>query len=126
MRVSRQTGKRAAVRHPVAGSVVVIGLYVALLTLAINDHVLKGGGLLPGWLTGKLSDFAGLVVLPVVLAVLLRVRSRITRHGGTDLDAPDEWMRWFEDGEPAQETREGALFVEKKVKYEEDGDVLWA
>ena len=58
--------------------------------------------------------------------VLLRVRSRITRHGGTDLDAPDEWMRWFEDGEPAQETREGALFVEKKVKYEEDGDVLWA
>ena len=27
---------------------------------------------------------------------------------------------------PPQETREGALFVEKKVKYEEDGDVLWA
>lgn len=50
---------------------------VALLTLAINDHFLKGGGLLPGWLTGKLSDFAGLVVLPVVLAVLLRVRSRL-------------------------------------------------
>lgn len=58
--------------------------------------------------------------------VLLRVRQRITRHGGTDLDAPDSWMRWFEDGQPEQEAREGALFVEKKVKYEDDGDVLWA
>jgi DNA helicase HerA-like ATPase len=58
--------------------------------------------------------------------VLLRVRSRITRHGGTDLDAPDEWMRWFDGGGAEQDTRAGALFVEKKVKYEEDGDVLWA
>jgi DNA helicase HerA-like ATPase len=58
--------------------------------------------------------------------VLLRVRQRITRHGGVDLDAPDAWLRWFEDGQPEQEARDGALFVEKKVKYEEDGDVLWA
>ena len=58
--------------------------------------------------------------------VLLRVRTRITRHGGTDLDAPDAWLRWFDEGEPEQEARDGALFVEKKVKYEEDGDVLWA
>lgn len=43
--------------------------------LAVNDHVLKGAGLLPGWLTGKLSDFAGLVVAPVVLAAILRVRT---------------------------------------------------
>ncbi len=46
----------------------------ALVTLALNDHVLKGAGVLPGWLTGKLSDVAGLVVLPVVLAVVFRVR----------------------------------------------------
>lgn len=32
----------------------------ALLVLVVNDHVLKGSGLLPGVITGKLSDFAGL------------------------------------------------------------------
>jgi hypothetical protein len=50
---------------------------VSLLLLVLNDHFLKGGGLLPGWLTGKLSDVAGLVVAPVVLAVLLRTRSKV-------------------------------------------------
>lgn len=58
--------------------------------------------------------------------VLLRVRQRITRHGGIDLDAPDAWRRWFDEGGPEQEARDGALFVEKKVNYEADGDVLWA
>ena len=36
---------------------------VSLGVLVANDHFLKGSGLLPGWLTGKLSDLAGLVVL---------------------------------------------------------------
>ena len=40
----------------------------ALIALVFNDHVWKGVG--PGWLTGKLSDVAGLVVLPVALAAL--------------------------------------------------------
>lgn len=48
----------------------------ALALLVLNDHALKGSGLLPGWLTGKLSDFAGLLVAPAVLASLLRVTSR--------------------------------------------------
>ncbi|MEZ4438398.1 MAG: myxococcus cysteine-rich repeat containing protein [Polyangiaceae bacterium] len=48
----------------------------SLALLALNDHVLKPGALLPGVLTGKLSDFAGLVVAPALFAVLLRVRSR--------------------------------------------------
>ncbi len=48
----------------------------ALALLAVNDHLLKGSGHLPGWLTGKLSDFAGLVVAPALLAVLLRLSSR--------------------------------------------------
>jgi len=48
----------------------------ALALLAINDHLLKGSGHLPGWLTGKLSDFAGLVVAPALLATLLRLSSR--------------------------------------------------
>ncbi len=49
---------------------------VSLGVLVANDHFLKGSGLLPGWLTGKLSDLAGLVVAPVLLAALLRARTR--------------------------------------------------
>ncbi len=45
-----------------------------LLALALNDHVLKASGTWPE-LSGKLSDFAGLLVAPLVLAWLLRVRS---------------------------------------------------
>jgi hypothetical protein len=56
-----------ALRHPL--------FWGALAILLLNDHVLKGAGVLPGALTGKLSDFAGLLVAPVVLASLLRVRS---------------------------------------------------
>ena len=41
----------------------------ALSVLAANDHVLKTAA--PGVVTGKLSDIAGLVVLPVLLSVLL-------------------------------------------------------
>lgn len=40
-----------------------------LLVLALNDHFLKYG--YPGWLTGKLSDFAGLLIFPLFLAYLL-------------------------------------------------------
>ncbi len=47
----------------------------ALLVLLVNDHLLKGSAL-PGWLTGKLSDFAGPIVAAALLAVLLRVRSK--------------------------------------------------
>ncbi len=48
----------------------------ALAVLAANDHVLKGSGLLPAVVTGKLSDFAGLLVAPALLAALLGVRRR--------------------------------------------------
>jgi len=61
----------AALRSPVFG--------VALFVLLLNDHWLKGAGLLPGWLTGKLSDFAGLIVAPILLATLARARSRSSR-----------------------------------------------
>jgi len=52
------------------------GWWAALGLLALNDHVLKGRGLLPGALTGKLSDLAGLVVAPVLAAALLGARGR--------------------------------------------------
>lgn len=42
---------------------------LALVVLALNDHVLKEAW--PGLVTGKLSDVAGLVVAPMLLAVLL-------------------------------------------------------
>lgn len=42
----------------------------AMVLLAVNDHWLKGSGVLPGWLTGKLSDFAGLVFFPLFVTAL--------------------------------------------------------
>lgn len=53
--------------------------WVALGLLVLNDHVLKRGHVLPGVLTGKLSDFAGLIVAPVLVLAALRVRSRAGR-----------------------------------------------
>lgn len=52
------------------------GWWLALGLLVVNDHLLKGAGVLPGWLTGKLSDFAGLAMAPAVVAALMGVRSR--------------------------------------------------
>lgn len=48
----------------------------ALAVLVVNDHLLKGAGLLPTALTGKLSDVAGLVVAPALLATLLRLTTQ--------------------------------------------------
>jgi hypothetical protein len=55
-----------ALLHPVT--------LVALATLVLNDHVLKWTW--RGWVTGKLSDVAGLVLAPIVLAAVLRARRR--------------------------------------------------
>jgi hypothetical protein len=49
--------------------------WIALCVLVLNDHLLKGSGLLPSQVTGKLSDFAGLIVAPVLLCVVLSVRT---------------------------------------------------
>src|SRR4051812_14533255 len=43
----------------------------SLAVLVANDHLLKGRGVVPSWLTGKLSDFAFLIVAPVLAAALL-------------------------------------------------------
>ena len=52
--------------HPVA--------LAALALWIVNDHVLKWQ--CPCWLTGKLSDVAGMIVFPLVLRALLRVDVR--------------------------------------------------
>lgn len=56
----------SALRHPL--------WWTALAVLLLNDHLLKGAGALPSAVTGKLSDFAGLLVAPVLLAALVRAR----------------------------------------------------
>lgn len=50
--------------------------WAALALLVANDHLFKGSGVLPPTLTGKLSDFAGMLVAPALLATLARVRTR--------------------------------------------------
>lgn len=45
--------------------------WAALAVLLVNDNLLKGRGVAPAWLTGKLSDFAFVVVAPVLFAALL-------------------------------------------------------
>ena len=59
---------RAALAHP--------AWWAAATVLLVNDHYLKGAGVLAGWLTGKLSDFAGLLMAPVLVAALCAPRSR--------------------------------------------------
>ncbi len=49
---------------------------IALLVLGLNDHALKHAELLPGLITGKLSDIAGMFVAPALLGALLGVRRR--------------------------------------------------
>ena len=56
-----------ALLHPVS--------LVALAVLALNDHVAKGR--LPSWLTGKLSDVAGMIFFPLVLWALIELALRL-------------------------------------------------
>lgn len=65
---SERLDPRRALVHPL--------FWLALVVLVLNDHVWKHGDALPSVLTGKLSDFAGLLVAPAVLAVLLSARSQ--------------------------------------------------
>lgn len=46
----------------------------SLAVLVLNDHVLKAAA--PGWVTGKLSDVAGLAFLPFLLVALADVVRR--------------------------------------------------
>ncbi len=46
----------------------------ALVLLLLNDHWWKGAALLPELVTGKLSDFCGLIVAPVLCATVVSAR----------------------------------------------------
>jgi hypothetical protein len=58
--------------------------------------------------------------------VMLRVRRRLTRHGGQDINAPEEWAQWFTQERSAAEARDQALFATRQPPREEDGDILFA
>jgi outer membrane protein assembly factor BamB len=59
---------RAALTHP--------AWWAALTLLLANDHYLKGGSLVTPLLTGKLSDFAGLLMAPALAAAALAPSSK--------------------------------------------------
>lgn len=54
---------RESMTHP--------AIVAAVLLLVLNDHVFKQ--LWPGWISGKLSDFAGLAFFPLLLAGLIEI-----------------------------------------------------
>ncbi len=55
--------------------------------------------------------------------VMVRVRRRVTPHGGEDINAPEIWSAWFTNDESAIEKRDGAVLVTKREWWEnEDGE----
>ena len=58
-----------ALLHPLA--------VVAVASLLLNDHVMKQVS--PGWFTGKASDFAGLIVFPLLAVSLYEVAFTLLR-----------------------------------------------
>ncbi|MDQ3333744.1 MAG: hypothetical protein M4D80_01060 [Myxococcota bacterium] len=61
---------------------------LALAVLALNDWVLKplAPETLPFWLTGKLSDFAGLAVFPLVATAAFDILAWIAWRAGANVD----------------------------------------
>ena len=53
-----------------------------MVVLVINDHVLKS--LAPGLLTGKLSDFAGLLLFPLLLVSIVELAALVLRRRPRD------------------------------------------
>lgn len=66
----------AALAHPLC--------LAAVALLLLNDHLLKP--LWPGWLTGKLSDVAGLAFAPLLVALPLALLPTARRG--------DRWLLW--------------------------------
>lgn len=63
---------------------------VAIAVLLLNDHYLKAE--YPGWLTGKLSDFSGLVFFPLLLGVVVAL---VTRSRHSQAVASIVTLAWF-------------------------------
>ncbi len=73
----RQT--TATIRTDVPGGTLLQPVVLASIAcFVVNDHVLKAAH--PGWLTGKLSDVAGLIFFPVLIAAIAELVSRTARR----------------------------------------------
>jgi uncharacterized membrane protein YgcG len=68
---SQRTRSDRTLAHPI--------WWTALAVLVFNDHLLKGAGVLPGAVTGKLSDLAGMIVAPMLLVAIVGARSLVAR-----------------------------------------------
>jgi hypothetical protein len=67
---------REELRDPVAGDGLLHPLALAALAaLVVNDHLLKP--MLPGLLTGKLSDVAGLLLAPLVVVAAIELGAAV-------------------------------------------------
>ena len=60
---------------------------------------------LPALLKGQAVVAGAAVNTPV----LCRVRKRITEHGAEDVDAPTQWVRWFEERRDEERARDQAM-----------------
>lgn len=58
----------------------------ALALLAANDHLLKGSDLVPAAVTGKLSDFAGLLFFPLLATAALDLLLLALGRAGVPVD----------------------------------------
>ena len=71
---------------------------VALAVLVLNDHLFKAVGILPSWLIGKLSDFAGVVFFPLLLTAvcdtLAFFANRLAERVGLRPPLDDRLRRW--------------------------------
>ncbi len=89
----------ACLAHPVS--------LVALAVLVSNDHVLKAAA--PGWWTGKLSDFAGLVFFPALLAVALSPFASARLAGPLSVGVTALWFVSIKTNEVANAATEGLV-----------------
>jgi hypothetical protein len=67
----------------------------ALALLAVNDHVLKGGGIVPSAVTGKLSDVCGFVFFPVLVTAVADTLLLAAARLGAPVDfSLRRWKLW--------------------------------
>ena len=82
---AQTTGRAAITGRDVSGGRLLHPVILAAIALfVVNDHLFKPAH--PGWLTGKLSDVAGPIFFPVLLAAVAElVIPAARRHGGAIL-----------------------------------------
>lgn len=76
-------GSRPAARPVPGDGLLHPAALAAIGVLLVNDHVLKAAA--PGWWTGKLSDFAGLIFFPLLLQALCEVAAARRRGSAPSL-----------------------------------------